>query len=79
MKELEHARQRLVIQRQPVALDLEEKDVEIAPLWALVTARGALAPSKEERDPLCRMKLRNLPTSEGRMSLDLIVILKKRQ
>lgn len=77
-EELQHTRQRPVILIPPVARSSERNNEETAPDWVPVSARGALAVSKEERGPSLILELRNVANANGRMEFDVMVKLKKR-
>lgn len=57
----------------------EEADRQIAPVRALVPAYGAFAGSKGQRVPLLTIKSRDLPGSDVRTDLNMLVVMKKRQ
>lgn len=68
-----------MIQSWLVARESEGEVKEIASVWAPVPARVISAVSKKERTSRLTVKGRYLPNSEGKMGLDSMVILKKRQ
>lgn len=77
--ELERARQLLVIERQPVARTLQEKDEDIAPVGTPLPARGAAAVIEEECGPSLTTESRDSQNSDGRIGLNKMVTLKERQ
>lgn len=78
-EELECARKRPVIRSLLVVRELEEEEGKIAPVWALVPARGAQAVSKERHGVSRTVKSKDLPQSERTLGLDLMVILMELQ
>lgn len=79
VEELDRARQRPLIRSQPVPRGFEGADVKVAPVWALVTARGVPAGSKEEQRPSLTVDSRDPPNLEVGMGLNMMVILKEQQ
>lgn len=78
-KNLERVRQRPVIRSQPVAREFEEENGKTTPGQAPGLAWGAPAISKEEPGPSLTEELKELPNFEERMSLNMVVILRRRQ
>lgn len=79
VKKFERARQRPVIQSQPMACESGEEDRKITSVRIFVPAQAAPTANKEERGPSLTMQLRDLANCKGRMILDLMVILNERQ
>lgn len=66
-------------QSQPVSPKPKDVDKGIACVSAPVPERGLSAVSKEDYGPSLKLESQELPSFEGRMSVDLMVILKERQ
>lgn len=68
-----------MIRSQPVTHESGKENGEVMPVWASVPAQGAPSVSKEERGSLLIVNSKDLSISEGRMGLDLTVILFERE
>lgn len=78
VEESEQARQRPAIQIQPVARELEGKEGKIWTVRTPVPEQGTPAVTEELHGASHTIKLRYFLESEGRLGLDVMVILKER-